>query len=84
MFLNNRNFSSDAMDLFASFGSRGLALLESSESSDNLTQQSGSSVEKGLADTSRIYAKFQKVVCGRDLNPEQAAASLFAGGSQTQ
>ena len=69
-----RDFSS----LISEVGNRGSALLAAEardESNGTLTEE--------LENATNIYAKLQKVICGRDLSSEEASGSLL-GGSSTQ
>jgi hypothetical protein len=67
-------------DLVRSFGERAQGLLEDTEASND----NDTSIVKGLDATTDTYIKFQKVVCGRNLNSDEAAGSLFGGGAKSE
>ena len=72
IYLFFRDFSS----LLSELGNRGSALLVAEardESNGTLTEE--------LENATNIYAKLQKVICGRDLSSEEASGSLLGGSS---
>ena len=73
-------YSRDFSSLLSELGNRGSALLASSENGRN---ESNGTLTEELENATNIYAKLQKVICGRDLSSEEASGSLL-GGSTTQ
>jgi len=69
-------FAMDFSSLLSELGNRGSALLVAEardESNGTLTEE--------LENATNIYAKLQKVICGRDLSSEEASGSLLGGSS---
>ncbi len=76
-FLINR----DLADLASGLGERASSMLTDSE---RVSSANDSQLVQNLETSTDTYIKFQKVICGRDLSPNQAQSALFGGGSQSQ
>ena len=62
----------DIVDLASEIGTRSTSLFEDSE-----PIATNETLDDSLNNATRMYARVQKVVCGRDLSPEEVSGAFF-------